>query len=81
MNHPAIIWWINSKDTAIGNGGAFRHYKYNLEELPIPRAILDKINQLNSSDLYMEKTNELINNFYNLSKIEVQYLLSLYEDQ
>ena len=35
LNSKLITYWINSEDTPIGNGGAYRHYKYNLEKLPI----------------------------------------------
>lgn len=36
LNSKLITWWINSEDTQLGNGGAWRHYKYNLEKLHIP---------------------------------------------
>ena len=28
LNSKLITYWINSEDTPIGNGGAYRHYKY-----------------------------------------------------
>lgn len=37
LNSKLITWWINSEDTQLGNGGAWRHYKYNLEKLHIPQ--------------------------------------------
>lgn len=36
LNSKLITWWVNSEDTQLGNGGAWRHYKYNLEKLHIP---------------------------------------------
>lgn len=40
LNSKLITWWINSEDTQLGNGGAWRHYKYNLEKLHIPNTHL-----------------------------------------
>ncbi len=37
LNSKLIVYWINSEDTQIGNGGAYRHYKYNLEKLTVPQ--------------------------------------------
>ena len=36
LNSKLITWWINQEDTLLGSGGAYRHYKYNLEKLHIP---------------------------------------------
>ena len=36
LNSKLITWWINQEDTQLGSGGAYRHYKYNLEKLNIP---------------------------------------------
>jgi len=36
LNSKLITWWINQEDTQLGSGGAYRHYKYNLEKLHIP---------------------------------------------
>ena len=40
LNSKLITWWINSEDTQLGSGGAWRHYKYNLEKLHIPNTHL-----------------------------------------
>ena len=46
LNSKLITWWINSEDTAIGSGGAYRHYKYNIEKLPIPNLKIKDISEL-----------------------------------
>ena len=35
LNSKIITQLINQKDTPIGEGGAYRHYKYNLETIPV----------------------------------------------
>ncbi|MCL2744985.1 MAG: hypothetical protein FWE67_14160, partial [Planctomycetaceae bacterium] len=37
LNSKLVVYWINSEDTQIGGGGAYRHYKYNLEKLSVPK--------------------------------------------
>ena len=39
LNSKLVTWWINTEDTPIGSGGAFRHYKYNLQKLSLPKFI------------------------------------------
>jgi hypothetical protein len=41
LNSKLVTFWINSEDTPIGDGGAYRHYKYNLEKLSIPDISID----------------------------------------
>ena len=36
LNSKLVTWWINTEDTPIGNGGAYRHYKYNIERISLP---------------------------------------------
>ncbi|TLT03339.1 Eco57I restriction-modification methylase domain-containing protein [Aliarcobacter cibarius] len=36
LNSKLLISYLNSKDTPVGNS-AYRHYKYNMETLPIPK--------------------------------------------
>ncbi|MGJ0309847.1 Eco57I restriction-modification methylase domain-containing protein [Aliarcobacter cryaerophilus] len=36
LNSKLLISYLNSKDTPVGNS-AYRHYKYNIENLPIPK--------------------------------------------
>ncbi len=80
LNSKLITYWINSEDTPIGSGGAYRHYKYNLERLPIPRneksvivklvkKLLDKIdkNVLREIDL-------IVYSLYGLTEIEIDFI-------
>lgn len=36
FNSRLFTWIINTSDTPIGNGGAYRHYRYNIESIHIP---------------------------------------------
>jgi hypothetical protein len=36
MNSKILVNWINQVDTQVGSQ-AYRHYKYNMDELPIPQ--------------------------------------------
>ena len=82
LNSKLIIYWINSEDTQIGNGGAYRHYKYNLEKLRIPQSIeqrdflIDLVKQYiisptNEADYHI---NNLIYKIYNLSEEEIGFI-------
>lgn len=63
LNSELITWWINSEDTPIGNGGAYRHYKYNIEKLCIP---------LTRDDVTI--SNEQVYTLYDLSQPEIDYI-------
>lgn len=54
LNSKPIRYLINLKDTPIGEGGAYRHYKYNLEQLLLP--------PLSSADVawFSSKVDELL---------------------
>ena len=83
LNSKLITFWINSEDTPIGSGGAYRHYKYNLEKLAIP--ILDEKDKLYIEDLVEtileSKSNSLqkeidtfVYKIFNLSKEEIDFV-------
>ena len=36
FNSKLFLFALSYKDTQLGDGGAWRHYKYNLEEMTIP---------------------------------------------
>ena len=82
LNSSLIVWWINSEDTQLGNGGAWRHYKYNLEKLCIPRNYksLDKYVKkiLNAKDSIdkenIEKINKTVYELYGLTKEEINFI-------
>ena len=76
LNSKLITYWINSEDTPIGKGGAYRHYKYNLEKLPIivlPTDIQDKLSNLLDTQNY-EKIDKLIYELYNLTDEEISFI-------
>ena len=79
LNSKLITYWINSEDTPIGNGGAYRHYKYNLEKLPIIEIddlIKISIIELVKSKEY-NKIDQLLYKLYNLSEEETIFIESI----
>ena len=79
LNSKLITYWINSEDTPIGNGGAYRHYKYNLEKLPIIEIddlIKISIMELVKSKEY-NKIDQLLYKIYNLSEEEIIFIESI----
>ena len=79
LNSKLITYWINSEDTPIGNGGAYRHYKYNLEKLPIIEIddlIKISIMKLVKSKEY-NKIDQLLYKLYNLSEEEIIFIESI----
>ena len=76
LNSKLITYWINSEDTPIGKGGAYRHYKYNLEKLPIivlPTDIQDKLSNLLDTQNY-EEIDKIIYELYNLTDEEISFI-------
>ncbi len=71
LNSKLIRFWINSEDTPIGSGGAFRHYKYNLEKLSVPKLLIEEQKE------FIELNNRLIDNQLVLKK----ELLTSLEDE
>lgn len=62
FNSKAVCNWIRYMDTPIGSGGAYRHYKYNLEKLCIPNmddTTKQKLRNLTKEILELQKTNPL----------------------
>ena len=69
-----ITWWINTEDTPIGGGGAFRHYKYNLQKLSLPKQIPALCGE-NLSDLSkVDEYDTIINRFFGLSEQEIRFI-------
>lgn len=80
LNSKLITWWINSEDTQLGNGGAWRHYKYNLEKLHIPQThntfTIEISNILNHNSLIdsISAIDQKVYSLYKLSKKEINYI-------
>ena len=74
LNSMLITWWINTEDTPIGGGGAFRHYKYNLQKLSLPKQI-PALCGVNLSDLSkVDEYDTIINKFFGLSEQEKRFI-------
>ena len=77
LNSKLITWWINSEDTQIGPGGAYRHYKYNLEKLSLPQEI-SLLTDCNLNESHNEELfDKIINDFYGLTEEEINYIEAL----
>lgn len=80
LNSKLIRYWINQNDTPIGNGGAYRHYKYNLENLHVPDNLLEnnELAKLTTQAMVSENEDDLINlhiyNLYKLSTEEIDFI-------
>lgn len=87
LNSRLILYWINSEDTQVGGGGAYRHYKYNIEKLHIPR-VLDSASgeiirlmntYLSTLDKYvLGQIDQIVFQCYNLSNEEIGFIQSQY---
>lgn len=83
LNSKLIIWWINTEDTPIGNGGAYRHYKYNIERLSLP--VIDCHLQTFITDILINKDislnqhhiDDIVYHLYGLTDEEIAYIESL----
>ena len=80
LNSKLITWWIKSEDTQLGSGGAWRHYKYNLEKLHVPKTdnlfhdLIENIiiNHKLSDSMY--KINHIVYELYHLTDEEIMYI-------
>jgi len=85
LNSNLLVFYLNGLDTSIGNGGAYRHYKYNFEQIPIPKIpeseqqpfielvdkiLLDKKAGRDTKELE-EKIDQLVYKLYELSEEEI----------
>ncbi len=86
LNSKLIMSWINSEDTPIGNGGAYRHYKYNLERLHIPLYTNNTIQEKIVAEVkrYIQSgyngtinIDSLVNDMYGLNQYEKEFINSL----
>ena len=80
LNSKLITWWIKSEDTQLGNGGAWRHYKYNLEKLHIPKThnlfhdLIENIMTDNKLSDSIYKINQIVYKLYQLTNEEIRYI-------
>lgn len=85
LNSKLLHWWIAKEDTPIGTGGAYRHYKYNLERISIPAISqeikrrlqelvisIDSNNEQDKLELYETEVNKIVYNIYLLTDEEIK---------
>lgn len=74
LNSKLITWWINSEDTPIGNGGAFRHYKYNIENVRVPKS-MQSLQNLDLEDFSLStEFDKQIYSYYGLTNFEIEFI-------
>ena len=74
LNSKLVTWWINTEDTPIGSGGAFRHYKYNLQKLSLPKFI-PELNNYNLKAIdKVSIYDNIINRYFRLTETEIQFI-------
>ena len=77
LNSQLITWWINSEDTQIGGGGAYRHYKYNLEKLCVPKQVSNLFKDIDFQSIEQQKYVDLaVCDLYDLTKQEIDFIES-----
>jgi len=88
INSWIFIYGLEFKDTRLGDGGAWRHYKYNIEEMKIPVptdaqekeivALVDTIlsNKAQQLDTSHEESqiDTLVYHMYGLTKTEIEII-------
>ena len=80
LNSKLITWWIKSEDTQLGSGGAWRHYKYNLEKLHVPKTdnlfhdLIENIIINHKLLDSMYKINHIVYDLYHLTDEEIMYI-------
>ena len=80
LNSKLITWWIKSEDTQLGSGGAWRHYKYNLEKLHVPKTCNmfgELIKNIMTGRMLSESISEInkkVYALYNLTEDEIMYI-------
>lgn len=85
LNSKLLHWWISKEDTPIGTGGAYRHYKYNLERISIPSIsqevkrrlqelviLIETPNKKNDLERYEAEVNHIVYNIYLLTDEEIK---------
>ena len=81
LNSTVFTFVLNSLDTKIGSGEAYRHYKYNMEKLCLPNVDVSMFDYeikaiLNNKDVFenSKSINRKIYKIYELNEDEIQYL-------
>ncbi|MCD8297867.1 MAG: Eco57I restriction-modification methylase domain-containing protein [Prevotella sp.] len=86
LNSKLFTFWINSVDTPIGTGGAYRHYKYNIEKASISKPenpniigeyvekILNIIESKQSIPDCETAINKIVFSLYGLNEEEISYI-------
>ena len=88
FNSKLFLFALSYKDTPLGDGGAWRHYKYNLEEMTIPEVdkkteikienLVDKViegkkNNVDTKELE-EEIDRVVYKLYNLNENEISII-------
>ena len=74
LNSKLVTWWINTEDTPIGSGGAYRHYKYNLQKLSLPKFIPELNNYNLKAVDKVSIYDNIINRYFRLTETEIQFI-------
>ena len=88
FNSKLFLFALSYKDTQLGDGGAWRHYKYNLEEMTIPEVdkktekeivnLVEKVIEGKKKGIDMreleEEVDRLVYELYELSEEEIKII-------
>lgn len=85
LNSKLLHWWIAKEDTPIGTGGAYRHYKYNLERISVPTisqevksrlqeliVLIESCNCKDELEQYEAEINQMVCRIYLLTDEEIK---------
>lgn len=85
LNSKLLHWWIAKEDTPIGTGGAYRHYKYNLERITVPsisqvvksrlqelKILIESCNSEDKLEQYEAEVNKIVYRIYLLTDEEIK---------
>lgn len=88
FNSKLFLFALSYKDTQLGDGGAWRHYKYNLEEMTIPEVdkktekeiinLVEKVIEGKKKGIdtreFEEEIDKIVYELYNLNENEIKII-------
>ena len=88
FNSKLFLFALSYKDTQLGDGGAWRHYKYNLEEMTIPEVdkktekeiinLVEKVIEGKKKGIdtreFEEEIDKIVYGLYNLNENEIKII-------